>query len=80
MMRAAARRGDSVYAAMRDTLAWHDDQGFALFTKRLTDGRFVWPTTREQVTISLSKADLSLLLEGVDWRAPARRIRPSLAG
>ncbi|MER8652289.1 IS66 family insertion sequence element accessory protein TnpB [Mesorhizobium sp. M1121] len=27
----------------------HDDQGFCLFTKRLTDGCFAWPTTKEQV-------------------------------
>lgn len=58
----------------------HDEQGFALFTKRLNDGRFAWPSTREQVTVSLSKADLSLLLDGIDWRTPVRRARPALAG
>ena len=58
----------------------HDEQGFALFTKRLTDGRFVWPTARDQVTVSLSKADLALLLEGIDWRAPQATYRPQIAG
>jgi glutathione synthase len=39
MMRSAARRGDSVHAAMRDTLAWHDDQVFADWVKLdLVDG------------------------------------------
>ncbi|WP_352841087.1 IS66 family insertion sequence element accessory protein TnpB [Mesorhizobium sp. M0514] len=34
----------------------HDDQGFCLFTKRLTDGCFAWPTTKDQVAVSLTKA------------------------
>ncbi|WP_210238916.1 IS66 family insertion sequence element accessory protein TnpB [Mesorhizobium sp. M4B.F.Ca.ET.143.01.1.1] len=31
----------------------HDDQGFCLFTKRLTDGCFAWPATKDQVVVSL---------------------------
>ncbi|WP_348648973.1 IS66 family insertion sequence element accessory protein TnpB [Mesorhizobium sp. NZP2077] len=46
----------------------HDDQGFYLFTKRLSEGCFAWPTTKDQAAVSLTKADLSLLLEGIDWR------------
>lgn len=58
----------------------HDDQGFCLFTKRLSDGCFAWPTTKEQVTVSLTKAQLSLLLDGIDWRRPSKIYRPRLAG
>ncbi|TIN32416.1 MAG: IS66 family insertion sequence element accessory protein TnpB [Mesorhizobium sp.] len=32
----------------------HDDREFCLFTKRLTDGCFAWPTTKEQVSVSLT--------------------------
>ena len=31
-------------------------------------------------TLSLTSAQLSLLIEGVDWRAPEQRWRPALAG
>jgi len=57
----------------------HDDQGFCLFTKRLTDGCFAWPATKDQVAVSLTKAELSLLLEGIDWRRPNKIYRPRLA-
>ncbi|WP_352928468.1 IS66 family insertion sequence element accessory protein TnpB [Mesorhizobium sp. M1088] len=39
-----------------------------------------WPTTKEQVTVSLTKAQLSLLLDGIDWRRPSKTYRPRLAG
>ena len=58
----------------------HDGQGFALFTKRLDAGHFVWPSAKERIAVSLSKADLALLLDGVDWRAPSRTLRPRMAG
>ena len=31
-------------------------------------------------TLSLTSAQLSLLIEGVDWRAPEQRWRPAIAG
>lgn len=58
----------------------HDDQGFCLFTKRLTDGCFAWPSTKDQVAVLLTKAELSLLLDGIDWRRPSKIYRPRLAG
>ncbi|BBD36255.1 truncated transposase [Aminobacter sp. Y103A] len=58
----------------------HDDQGFCLFTKRLSDGCLAWPTTKDQVTVSLTKAQLSLLLDGIDWRRPNKIYGPRLAG
>ena len=58
----------------------HDDQGFCLFTKRLTNGCFAWPSTRDQVAVTLTKAQLSLLLDGIDWCRPQTVYRPRLAG
>ena len=67
------RRGDLVKAI------WFDGQGACLFSKRLEKGRFVWPSaTTGKVT--LTPAQLSMLLEGIDWRAPERTWRPLTAG
>jgi transposase len=59
-------------------LAW-DGQGFCLFAKRLEKGRFIWPVTRDG-SVTLTPAQLSMLLEGIDWRAPQRTWQPTLAG
>ena len=67
------RRGDLV------KIIWWDGQGACLFSKRLERGRFVWPSpTRGKVTVS--SAQLAMLLEGIDWRAPVRTWRPLKAG
>jgi len=42
----------------------HDDQGFCPFMKRMTNGCFAWPSAKEQVAVALTKAELSLLLDG----------------
>lgn len=60
-----ARRGDMV------RLRCFDGDGLCLFQKRLERGRFVWPQATSG-TVSLSRAQLSMLLEGIDWRAPLR--------
>jgi transposase len=49
-----------------------------LFAKRLERGRFVWPHAASGV-VSLSAAQLSMLLEGIDWRRPERTFAPQLA-
>ena len=59
------RRGDLV------KILWHDGDGLCLFQKRLERGRFVWPQA-ESGTISLTRAQLSMLCEGIDWRSPLR--------
>jgi transposase len=59
-------------------LVW-DGTGLVLYAKRLERGRFVWPLTREGV-VELTAAQLSMLLEGIDWRSPLRTDRPRLAG
>jgi transposase len=67
------RRGDLI-----KVLYW-DGQGLCLFAKRLEMGRFIWPKAREG-SVALSPAQLSMLLEGIDWRAPLRTDRPTCAG
>ena len=47
--------------------------------KRLEKGHFQWPVT-DTGRVSLTPAQLSMLLEGIDWRMPARVRRPELAG
>jgi transposase len=66
------RRGD------RLKILWWDGDGLCLFAKRLERGRFVWPHAASGV-VSLSAAQLSLLLEGIDWRRPERTFAPQLA-
>ena len=57
---------------------WHDGQGMCLFAKRLERGRFIWPKA-ENGSVSLTRAQLSMLLEGIDWRSPIRTSAPSVA-
>jgi transposase len=60
-------------------VAGWDGDGLCLFAKRLERGRFVWPRAEEGMVV-LSRAQLSMLLEGIDWRMPRRTWRPELAG
>jgi transposase len=60
-------------------LLWFDGQGLCLFSKRLERGHFVWPVT-DTGRASLTPAQLSMLLEGIDWRMPKRACHPELAG
>jgi len=66
------RRGDLV------KLIWFDGDGLCLFCKRLERGKFVWPQASEGV-VSLTRAQLSMLLEGIDWRRPQRTWDAQLA-
>ena len=53
-----------------------DGSGLCLFTKRLEHGVFLWqPNVTKGDTLSLNSAQLSLLIDGVDWRAPESRWR-----
>jgi transposase len=49
-----------------------------LLAKRLERGRFVWPQATSG-SVSLTPAQLSMLLEGIDWRMPVRTYGPELA-
>jgi transposase len=61
-------------------LIWHDGVGLCMLTKRLEQGQFHWPSATTTGRISLSSAQLVALLDGCEWRAPAARRRPELAG
>jgi transposase len=45
--------------------------------KRLERGRFVWPQASSG-TVALTRAQLAMLLEGIDWRRPERTWDPQL--
>jgi transposase len=66
------RRGNLV------KLLWRDGDGLCLLAKRLERGRFVWPQA-ESGTVALTRAQLSMLLEGIDWRRPERTWSPRYA-
>ena len=62
-------------------IVFWDGTGLCLFTKRLEQSRFPWPVAAETGgTVALSSAQLSMLIEGIDWRSPERRWRPATAG
>jgi transposase len=65
-------------AGDRIKVLWWDGDGLCLFAKRLERGRFVWPQATSG-SVALSGAQLSMLLEGIDWRRPARTFDPQLA-
>ena len=67
------RRGDLI------KVIWHDGQGACLFTKRLERGRFIWPSTVDGA-VTISSAQLSYLLEGIDWRMPQKTWRAEAVG
>jgi transposase len=66
------RRGDTI------KILWFDGDGLCLFAKRLERGRFIWPLASEG-TVLLTRAQLSMLLEGIDWRRPERTWMPQTA-
>jgi transposase len=66
------RRGDLL------KILWHDGEGMCLFIKHLDRGKFVWPQATDGV-VSLTRAQLSMLCEGIDWRQPVRTWQPQMA-
>jgi len=66
------RRGDLI------KVLWHDGDGICLLTKKLDSGKFTWPRT-ESGTVSLTRAQLSMLCEGIDWRRPVRSVPLAMA-
>jgi transposase len=66
------KRGDLI------KVLWFDGDGLCLFAKKLERGRFIWPQATNG-TVSMTPAQLSMLLEGIDWRRPVRTQTPQLA-
>jgi len=56
-----SRRADRV------KLLFWDGSGICLFAKRLEGGKFCWPRIADGV-MRLSSAQLTALIEGLDWR------------
>lgn len=64
------RRGDRI------KVLWWSGDGMCMFAKRLEQGYFVWPEAKTG-SVHLSSAQLSMLLEGIDWRRPLRTHKPT---
>jgi transposase len=65
------KRGDLI------KLLWWDG-GEAVFVRQATErGRFLWP--QAGTVVSLTPAQLSMLLEGIDWRRPVHGYAPPMA-
>ncbi len=65
------RRGDLIKCL------FYDRQGMCLYAKKLDRGRFVWPQAKDGV-VSMTMAQLSMLLEAIDWRNTAWTVRPEV--
>lgn len=63
------RKGDRI------KVLWWSGDGMCLFLKRLESGHFIWPEASSG-SIHLTPAQLSMLLEGIDWRRPMRTRQP----
>lgn len=61
-------------------ILWWDGQGFCLFYKRLDSGKFTWLNSDNKGSIGITRAQLSMLLEGIDWRTPRWSKAPQYAG
>jgi transposase len=64
------RKGDRI------KVLWWCGDGMCMFMKRLEHGYFIWPDTQSG-SVHLTQAQLSMLLEGIDWRRPIRTHKPS---
>jgi transposase len=63
------RKGDRI------KVLWWSGDGMCLLAKRLEAGRFVWPGAQSGA-VHLTPAQLSMLLEGIDWRRPKWTHKP----
>ena len=66
------KRGDLI------KVLWWSGDGLCLFAQRLERGRFIWPQAANG-TVSLTQAQLLMLLEGIDGRRPVRSYDPQIA-
>jgi transposase len=62
--------------ADRVKLLYWDEDGFVLVYKRLEEGTFPWPTPQaDAASVTLRAAELTMLLDGIDWTKARRRHR-----
>jgi transposase len=55
-------------SATRLKILWWDQQGFCLFYKCLDSGKFPWLNTEDKTSVGITRAQLSMLIEGVELR------------
>lgn len=67
-------------SADRIKILWWDGQGFCLYYKCLDRGKFSWPKTAEEKSICITKGQLAMLIEGIDWRNPTWSNMPQYVG
>lgn len=63
------RRGD------RLKILYFDQDGLAIWYKRLEQGRFQWPEANGRTSLRVQARDLRLILEGIDLESVRRRKR-----
>lgn len=61
-------------------ILWWDGQGFCLFYKCLDSGKLIWLKSDDKGSIGITRAQLSMLIEGIDWRNPRWSKAPQYAG
>ena len=61
-------------------ILWWDGQGFCLFYKCLDSGKFTWLKGDSIGSIGITRGQLSMLMEGIDWRNPRWSKPPEYAG
>jgi len=64
------KRGDRI------KILWWDGQGFCLYYKCMERGKFIWPKTVESGIMGITKGQLGMLIEGIDWRSPKWSNKP----
>ena len=65
-----SKRGDRI------KMVWWDGQGFCLYYKCMDKGRFAWLNSKEVAVLGITKGQLAMLLEGIDWRIPKWSSKP----
>ena len=58
-------------------ILWWDGQGFCLYYKCMDKGIFAWLKTNEAVIVGITRAQLSMMIEGIDWRTPIWSNKPT---
>ena len=66
--------------ATKIKILWWDSQGFCLFYKALDAGKFPWPNVSDKTHLGITRAQLSMLIEGVNWRNPSWSKPPERLG
>jgi transposase len=61
-------------------ILWWDGQGFCLYYKCMNSGKFIWPKSSIKGSLGITGAQLSMLLEGIDWRNPVWSDPPKYVG